>query len=159
MKMTHILLTTSMIAALAAFQPALAHGGEAHSAGKAAAGADAKVVSKAAADAKLDSKAATAQKALFAVHDSVKVLGALVKGGKFDAIHEEIEKAEGSINAIEANATLEGTHRIRLEASLQQLAAQLAKLHTASDAKDAEKTKAEFKKVEGALKLVENALK
>lgn len=157
MKMTHILLTTSMIAALAAFQPALAHGGEDHSAGKAT--ADAKVVSKAAADAKLDSKAATAQKALFAVHDSVKVLGELVKGGKFDAIHEEIEKAEGSINAIEANATLEGTNRIRLEASLQQLSALLGKMHVASDAKDAEKTKAEFKKVEGALKLVENALK
>jgi len=144
MKIKQLLLTTSLIAALAAF-PALAHEGEDHN-------------HETAAKAVIF-KAATAQDALAEVKASVKLLADDVEGAQFDAIHEDIEKTEGSIRAIQAKANLDGDKKARLEASLKQLSAQLGKLHAASDAKNADKTKAEFKKVEGALKLVENALK
>lgn len=54
---------------------------------------------------------------------------------------------------------MDGERKPRLEASLKQLSGQLGRLHSTSDSKDAEKTTAELKKVEGALRLVENALK
>ena len=144
MKTKLLLLTTSVIVALAVFH-AFAHEGEAHTHEKTA--------------ETVISKATTAQDALAEVKASVKLLAEEVGDAKFDAIHAEIEKTEGSISAIKTKTNLEGEQKTRLEASLNQLSAQLNKLHAASDAEDAARIKTEFKKVEGALKLVENALK
>lgn len=146
--MKKLLLTTAMLALIGIQQPALAHGDEKHD--------EAHHESTAKAPA---ATVVTAEEALAKIQSGMKTISALVAEGKHDILHDEIEKIEGSIAALKENKTLESDKKTRLESSLKQLSAQLDKVHSAADAKDAEKTKAEFRKAEGALKLVESAAK
>lgn len=151
--MKKLFITTSLIAALAAFQPALAHEGEDHGQEKA------QQTEHAAHAGKAVSKAINAQEALAEIQSAIKEIGGMIAGGKFDEIHEVSEKASAAIKTLQEKSTIEGDKKTRLDAALKQLSAQLGKLHTASDSKNAEKASAEFKKTESALKLVESALK
>lgn len=143
------LISTSLIAALAAFQPAFAHEGEDHGAAK----------TEHAEATKTPSKAATAQEALTEIQTEMTAIDGIVAGGKGDALHPEIEKVEASAEALKAKAALDADKKTRLEAALKQLNAQLGKLHNAVDKGDKTATDSELKKAHSAMKLVENALK
>ena len=90
---------------------------------------------------------------------SVDAIGVLIEVGNREAVHEEVETAETAIKALQEQAELDGDRKRRLEAALNQLFDQLDRLHTAFDNRDTGRTRIEFKKLQGALTLVENALK
>ncbi len=148
--MKKLLLTTAILATIGFQQPALAHGDEKHEGQHTEAHASAP---------KTVSVAADAQGALTEIQAGMKTISTQISENKHDAMHDEIEKIEASIKLLKEKSALEGDKKTRLEASLKQLSAQLGKVHSAADAKDVEKTKAEFKKAEGALKLVESNAK
>lgn len=148
--MKKLLLTTAILALSGLQQPALAHGDEKHEGHHAQAPA---------ADSKVGTTATDAQGALSEIQAGMKTISTQISENKHDAMHDEIEKIEASIKSLKEKSALEGDKKTRLEASLKQLSTQLGKVHSAADAKDAEKTKVEFKKAEGALKLVESAAK
>lgn len=148
-----LLLASVLTLSLAAFQPVFAHGGEEHSQEQAQQEKHVEHAEKAV------SKATNAQEALAEIQSAVKEIGSMITGGRLDEIHEVSEKATSAIKTLQEKSTLEGDKKTRLDAALKQLSAQLGKLHTASDSKNAEKAGAEFKKTESALKLVESALK
>lgn len=148
--MKKLLLTTAILAFAGFQQPALAHGDAKHEEHHAEASA---------ADSKASAATKDAQSALAEIQAGMKTISTQISENKHDAMHDEIEKIEASINALKEKSALEGDKKTRLEASLKQLSTQLGKVHSAADAKDAEKTKAEFKKAEGALKLLESNVK
>lgn len=148
--MKKLLLTTAILAFAGFQQPAFAHGDEKH---------EGQHTEAPAADSKAVATATDAQGALAEIQAGMKTISTQISENKHDAMHNEIEKIEASINTLKEKSGLEGDKKTRLESSLKQLSTQLGKLHGVADAKDAEKTKAEFKKAEGALKLVENAAK
>lgn len=144
--MKKLLLTTAIISSLTLSQAAFANDGQAH--------AD-KTAEKSMAVASI----VTAQEGLEKVRSGMKSIGEMVEAGKLDTIHPEIEKLEPIFGMIKEKSGLEGEKKARLESSIKQLTSQLGKLHTVADGKDAVKTKAEFKKAEGALKLLESNIK
>lgn len=146
--MKKLLLTTAILALTGLQQPALAHGDEKHGDAHHEAAAKAPV-----------STAATAQDALTEIQSGMKAVATQVAEGKHDTLHDQIEMIEKNIAALKEKSGTEGEKKARLDSSLKQLSTQLGKVHSAADAKDAEKTKAEFKKAEGALKLVESNVK
>lgn len=141
-------LTAALVGSFAMAQPVLAHGDEDHG----GAGQHEQV------EHEHGSKATTAGEPIAELQASVKAIGSMIAAGNLDAVHEEVEKATVAIKAVKEQAATDGDQKRRLDASLKQFSGQLEKLHSASDSKDAERTKVEFKKVEGALKLVENAI-
>ena len=148
--MKKLLLTTAILATIGFQQPALAHGDEKH---------EGQHTEDPAIAPKAISTATDAQGALTEIQAGMKTISTQISENKHDAMHDEIEKIEASIKALKEKSGLEGDKKTRLEASLKQLSTQLGKVHSAADAKDAEKTKAEFKKAEGALKLLESNVK
>lgn len=146
--MNKLLFTTAMLALIGFQQPVMAHGDEKHD--------DAHHESASKPPA---ATAVTEQEALTEIQTVMKLVATQVAEGKHDTLHDKIEKIEGSIAALKEKSGLEGDKKTRLESSLKQLSTQLGKVHSAADSKDAEKTKAEFKKAEGALKLVESNVK
>jgi hypothetical protein len=146
--MKKLLLITAILAFAGFQQPALAHGDEKHGEAHHEATAKAPVAT-----------AATAQDALTEIQSGMKAVATQVAEGKHDTLHDQIEMIEKNIAVLKEKSGTEGEKKDRLDSSLKQLSTQLGKVHSAADAKDAEKTKAEFKKAEGALKLVESNVK
>lgn len=145
--MKKLLLTAAILALTGLQQPAFAHGdgehGEHHQE----------------ATAETAMPAMTAPEALTSIQSGMTTIGSQIEAGTLDAIHEEIEKIDMAAQTLKEKATVTEDKKTRLESSLAQFSAQLGKLHEATDVKDAVKSKAEFKKAEGAFKLVEAALK
>jgi len=104
-------------------------------------------------------QATNTQGALTEIQATMQSISEMVGNGKLDNVHAQIEKIEVSTNLIKEKSGLDGDKKTRLEATLKQMDAQLGKVHSASDSKDIEKTKSEFKKAEAALKLVESNFK
>lgn len=145
--MKKLLLTAAIIALTGLNQPAFAHGDEDH-------GAQPHETTTEAA-----TPAMTAQEALASIQTAMGTVGSQIDAGQFDLTHEEIEKIDAAAKSLKTSATVAEDKKARLESSINQFVAQLGKLHTVTDAKDAEKSLAEFKKAQGALKLVESVLK
>lgn len=145
--MKKLLLTAAIIALTGLNQPAFAHGDEDHG----NQGHEA--------TSQMAMPAMTVQESLASIQTGMTTIGGQIEAGTLDATHEEIEKIDMAAKMLKENAKVSEDKKARLDSSLDQLSAQLNKLHQATDAKDAEKSKAEFKKAEGALKLVESALK
>lgn len=148
--MKKLLLTTAILALSAFQQHALAHGDEKH---------EGQHTKAQASESKTVATVTDAQSALTNIQNGMKTINMQISENNYDAMHNQIEKIETSINVLKEKAGLEGDKKTRLDASLKQLSTQLGKVHSAADAKDAEKTKAEFKKSEGALKLLESHIK
>lgn len=140
--MKKVLITTSLIGLLTAFQPVWAHEDEepAHK--------HSDVL-----------KATTAQEALAEIQKVMATIDGIVASGNGDALHPEIEKVEASAEALKAQAVLDIDKKTRLEAAVKQFTKQLDKVHDALDEKDKSTAEANLKKAHSALKLVENALK
>lgn len=145
--MKKLLLTAAILALAGLNQPAFAHGDEDHSDQPHETTAEAAM------------PATTTQEALTRIQTSMDALGSQIDAGKLDLTHAEIEKIDAAAKALKTDASVSDDKKARLESSINQFVAQLGKLHTVADAKDAEKSKAEFKKAQGAFKLVEAALK
>lgn len=145
--MKKLLLTAAIIALTGLNQPAFAHGDEDH-------GSQAHETT-----AEATMPAATTQEALTSIQTSMDAVGSQIDAGQFDLTHAEIEKIDTAAKALKTTATVTDDKKARLESSINQFVTQLGKLHVVADAKDAEKSKAEFKKAQGAFKLVEAALK
>lgn len=143
--MKKLLLTTAIIALTGLNQPAFAHGDEDHG----------NQPHETTAEATMP----TTQEALTSIQTGIDMLGSQIDAGQLDLTHAEIEKIDAAAKALKTNATVADDKKARLESSINQFIAQLGKLHTVADAKDVEKSKAEFKKAQGAFKLVEAALK
>lgn len=137
-------LLTAVVLAVLASSPAFAHGDEEHPAKT---------------EPVVVSVVATLPQALAVAEASLHLLPGLIDGGKFDVIHEEVEKIESAAQTIKAKAGLEADKKLRLDAATDQFLSQLNKLHAASDAKDTEASLAQLKKVDAAWTLVENAMK
>ena len=103
--------------------------------------------------------ATTAQESLTSIQTSMDTVASQIEAGQLDLTHAEIEKIDAAAKALKTSASVADDKKDRLESSINQFIAQLGKLHTVADAKDAEKSKSEFKKAQGAFKLVEAALK
>lgn len=145
--MKKLLLTAAIIALTGLNQPAFAHGDEDH-------GTQPHETATEAA-----TPAMTAQEALASIQAGMGTVGSQIDAGQFDLTHKEIEKIDAAAKSLKTRATVAEDKKARLELSINQFVAQLGKLHTVTDAKDAEKSLAEFKKAQGAFKLVEAALK
>lgn len=145
--MKKLLLTAAILTLTGLQQPAFAHGDEEHGEHHQEATTETAM------------PAMTAPEALTSIQSGMTAIGSQIEAGTLDAIHEEIEKIDMAAQTLKEKATIAEDKKARLESSLSQLSTQLDKLHEATDAKDAEKSKAEFKKAEGALKLVEAVLK
>ena len=145
--MKKLLLTAAILALTGLNQPAFAHGDEDHGSQPHETTAEASM------------PATTTQEALTSIQTSMDVLGSQIDAGQLDLTHAEIEKIDAAAKALKTSASVADDKKDRLESSINQFIAQLGKLHTVADAKDAEKSKAEFKKAQGAFKLVEAALK
>ena len=145
--MKKLLLTVAIFALTGLSQPAFAHGDEDHGDQPHETTAEASM------------PATTTQEALTSIQTSMDVLGSQIDAGQLDLTHAEIEKIDAAAKALKTSASVADDKKDRLESSINQFVAQLGKLHTVADAKDAEKSKAEFKKAQGAFKLVEAALK
>ena len=145
--MKKLLLTVAIFALTGLSQPAFAHGDEDHG----------DLPHETTAEASMP--ATTTQEALTSIQTSMDVLGSQIDAGQLDLTHAEIEKIDAAAKALKTSASVADDKKDRLESSINQFIAQLGKLHTVADAKDAEKSKAEFKKAQGAFKLVEAALK
>ena len=145
--MKKLMLTAAIIALTGLNQPAFAHGDEDHGDQPHETTAEAAM------------PATTTQEPLTSIQTSMDALGSQIDAGQLDLTHAEIEKIDAAVKALKTSATVTDDKKARLESSINQFVAQLGKLHTVADAKDAEKSKAEFKKAQGAFKLVEAALK
>ncbi len=143
--MKKLLLTAAILALTGLNQPAFAHGDEDHGSQPHETTAEATMP--------------TTQEALTSIQTGIDMLGSQIDAGQLDLTHAEIEKIDAAAKALKTNATVADDKKARLESSINQFIAQLGKLHTVADAKDAEKSKAEFKKAQGALKLIESNLK
>jgi len=104
-------------------------------------------------------QATNTQEALTEIQATMKSISEMVSNGKLDNVHAQIEKIEVSAKLVKEKSGFDGDKKTRLEAALKQMDTQLGKVHSASDSKDVEKTKSEFKKAEAALKLVESNFK
>jgi hypothetical protein len=149
--MNKLFLTTAIILGLGLSVPAYAHGDEDHT------GDHAEVTKEA--GASVSSSASTAQEALVEVQTIMSAINEQIASGNLDAVHAEIEKIEASSKILAEKSGLEADKKARLDAALKQLNTQLGKVHEATDAKDAAKSESEFKKAQGALKLIEASLK
>ncbi len=145
--MKKLLLTAAILALTGLNQPAFAHGDEEHGAQPHETTAEATM------------PATTSQETLASIQTGMDTLGSQIDAGQLDLTHVEIEKIDAAAKVLKTSATVEDDKKARLESSINQFVAQLGKLHTVADAKDAEKSKTEFKKAQGAFKLVEAALK
>ncbi len=140
-------MLTIAILTLTGLQPAHAHGVEDH-------GSQPHEVSTGA-----TTPAMSVQDILAGIQASLGIVGSNVDAGQFDLIHAEIEKIGIAVKSLKTGATIADDKKARFESSINQLMAQLERLHTAADAKHAEKSRTEFKKTQGAFKLVEINLK
>ncbi len=145
--MKKLLLTAAILALTGLNQPAFAHGDEEHGAQPHETTAEATM------------PATTSQETLASIQTGMDTLGSQIDAGQLDLTHVEIEKIDAAAKVLKTSATVEDDKKARLESSINQFVAQLGKLHVVADAKDAEKSKTEFKKAQGAFKLVEAALK
>ena len=145
--MKKLMLTAAILALTGLNQPAFAHGDEDHGSQPHETTAEATIPTT------------TTQEALASIQAGLDALGSQIDAGQLDLTHAEIEKIDAAAKALKTSATVADDKKARLESSINQFVAQLGKLHTVADAKDAEKSKAEFKKAQGAFKLVEAALK
>jgi len=145
--MKKLLLTTAIIALTGLNQPAFAHGDEDHGNQPHETSTEAAI------------SATTAQESLTSIQTGMDMVGSQIDAGQFDLTHVEIEKIDTATKALKTSASVADDKKARLESAINQFLAQLGKLHTVADAKDAEKSKAEFKKAQGALKLIESNLK
>ncbi len=145
--MKKLLLTVAIFSLTGLSQPAFAHGDEDHGDQPHETTAETAM------------PATTTQEALTNIQTGIDALGSQIDAGQLDLTHAEIEKIDAAAKALKTSASVTDDKKARLESSINQFIAQLGKLHTVADAKDAEKSKAEFKKAQGAFKLVEAALK
>lgn len=145
--MKELLLTAAIIALTGLNQPAFAHGDEDH-------GNQPHETSTEAA-----MPAMSAQDILTSIQEGLVTVGSQIDARQFDLTHAEIEKISTAAKSLKTSATVEEDKKSRFESSINQFVAQLGKLHMVADAKDAEKSKVEFKKAQGALKLIETNLK
>ena len=145
--MKKLLLTTAIIALAGLNQPAFAHGDEDHGNQPHEASTEAVMPTM------------SAQEALASIQAGMDTISSQIDAGQFDLTHAEIEKIDVAAKSLKASATIADDKKARFESSINQFVAQLGKLHTVADSKDAEKSKAEFKKAQGALKLIETNLK
>lgn len=97
-----------------------------------------------------EQESATASGSISKLESGYAALADVVKGGKFDQIHELVEGIEPALKA------LADTHKddATITGAVTQLGKVLSDLHEAGDAKDAGKAEAELKKLEGGIKLL-----
>lgn len=83
------------------------------------------------------------------------VIEKLVLDGKLDEIHAATEGLPAlGAKLLSVSTALEGSKRARVEGAVNQLPKATDRLHDAADANDAQKTAAEFKKLDGLLRLI-----
>jgi hypothetical protein len=93
------------------------------------------------------------------VQNSVEAIQKSLKNKDLKAIHESEEKLSVGLKAMqELSTNIEPEKKKRLDSALKQALTTANNVHVASDAGDQIKTEAEFKKLQGALKLVEAQL-
>lgn len=145
--MKKLLLTAAIIALTGLNQPAYAHGDEDHGSQPHESATEAVM------------PAMSTQEMLASIQTGMNTVGSQIDAGQFDLTHAEIEKIDAAAKSLKTSASVADDKKARFESSINQFVAQLGKLHTVADAKDVEKSKAEFKKAQGALKLIESNLK
>lgn len=91
-----------------------------------------------------------------AVQEGIKTIEGLTAQKNLKPIHEAEQKITGALKYLAANSTMVTADKAtRLKPALSQAIKLADSVHHASDAGDQAKTESEFKKLKGALKLVE----
>ncbi len=99
---------------------------------------------------------ASAAEAWTAAQDGMKEMGDLITAKKLKSVHEAEVKVVAALKGLGANsAMVEGDKKKRLDAALAQAAKLADSTHDAADDGQQAKTEAEFKKLQGSLKLIE----
>lgn len=147
--MKKLLLTAAILILTGLHQPDFAYGSEGHG------------NQPHESEAEMATPSITEQEPLTSIQTGMSTIGSQIEAGQFNLIHAEIEKIDSATKDLKSSATVGDEKRARLASSIDQLVAQLGKLHTVTDDKEVVKSKAdtEFKKAQGAMKLVESALK
>jgi hypothetical protein len=100
-------------------------------------------------------KISSVREAWAVVQASKSQIGELLEGKNLQAIHAIEEQLSVALKYLEANSSMvTGDKQKRLAAALKQTLTLSGNLHSASDATEADKTQAELKKLDAALKLV-----
>jgi hypothetical protein len=144
MKLTHLVLSMTVAAALGGAQTALAHGEAASSPAKPTIDA---------------ANAASADEALHIVRDNLAVIEKELSEKNLKGLHDLTDVSLAAARALQKKAMPPAEKKVRFDAAAKQLAAQLEKLHVTADAGDQLASEAEFKKTRGALKLVDASIK
>lgn len=91
-----------------------------------------------------------------AIQDSINSIDSALAAKNLEPVHAAEEKLTSALKFLQGNSSVvTGDKAKRLDSALKQALTQAANVHAASDAKDQVKTESEFKKLQGALKLVE----
>lgn len=102
----------------------------------------------------------TAQEAWTAIQYQTKEIGEMIEAKNLKSVHEAIEKIQEAGKVLDKmNPLTDSDKKKKLSGYLDQLLKQADKVHdTADETKSVDKTQAEYKKLQGALKLVESML-
>ncbi len=94
------------------------------------------------------------------IQAKTKEIGALIEAKNLKTVHESVEKIIDASKTLKAqNPVTDTDKKKRFESALDQLVKQADKVHdTADESKDVAKTSSEYKKLQGALTLVETQL-
>ena len=161
--MKKLLLTTAILALAGFQQPALAHEGEDHSKTEQHGQHEPSAVHDEA------TKIATKDDALKVLRDGVAFMDEAVNkhkadlfanGKVMDQLHDVTVHIEEAAKFLEKDSeSMEPTKKARLSSALKQLVKTTTDFHIGTHDKNLEKTLAELKKSQGALKLVESNVK
>jgi len=161
--MKKILLTTAILAFAGLQQPALAHEGEDHSKTEQHGQHEPSAVHDEA------TKITTKDGALKVMRDGIAFMDEAVNkhkanlfadGKVMDQLHDVTVHIEEAAKFLEKDAaSMEPAKKARLSSALKQLVKTTTDFHIGTHDKNLEKTLAELKKSQGALKLVESAAK
>lgn len=157
------LLLTAAIIALTGLQPALAHEGEDHSKTEQHGQHETSAIHDEA------TQITTKDDALKVMRDGVSFMDEAVNkhnadlfaGGKvMDQLHDVTVHIEEAAKFLESDtANIDPAKKARLSSAIKQLVKTTTDFHVATHDKNIDKTLVELKKTQGALKLVESALK
>lgn len=109
--------------------------------------------------ATMPEQASTAASIMDTVKKAIENSKAAIEAKNLKTIHGYTSPAMDALRSLSSVATPAPEKKERLESTIKQMSAKLDALHDTADGGDITKTEAEFKKVEGAYKLLEIQLR
>ncbi len=88
--------------------------------------------------------------------EAAQALEKILPAGDLKAVHGQEQRLSGALQALgQQSAMVQGDKKVRLDAAVRQAVQLSNNIHLAADANDRAKAQAEFKKLQGAFKLIQ----